>query len=106
MGFSKDDFRAWYGAGADGGSEIMVAGKVTESDGGATALVRAEPQGINPLMLMLKLVIKPYDGGPNVPHIAFEHEIRYAEPSKQGAFSDVHIESAGGGFTLKVGAAT
>ncbi len=101
MGISKDDFQAWYDAGTGGKSKIVVVGKVTEIDGSSTTLVRAEPQGINPHVLMLKIHVEPYKGLFS-PHIAFEKEIRYEEPAEKEAFTDVNIKSKEGSFTLKV----
>lgn len=101
MGISNDDFQAWYDAGAGGKSKIAVVGKVTEIDGSSTTLVRAEPQGINPRILMLKIRVEPYKGL-FTPHIAFEKEIRYEEPAEKETFTDVHIESKDGSITLKV----
>ncbi len=99
---SEDDFRAWYDGDAPG--RIVVAGRVTEIDGSTATLVRAEPQGINPRMLMLKLHVAPF-AGRLPPHTAVQKALRYEEPAEKGAFTDVHVERAGGGFTLKVDAA-
>lgn len=96
---SKDDFRAWWEP--VGGGAIVVVGNVTEIDGGTTTLLRAEPQGINPRMLMLKLHVEPFKGQFR-PHIAFVKELRYEEPADKGAFTDVYIERQGGGITVKV----
>lgn len=96
---SGDDFRAWYEP--DSGGKIVVAGKVTEIDGSTTTLVRAQPQGINPRMLMLKLHVEPYKGQFR-PHIAFVKELRYEEPADKAAFTSVYIERQGGGIAIKV----
>jgi hypothetical protein len=101
MDVSKDDWRGWYDAGADGKWKIIVVGKVTEANGSTTTLVRTEPQCINSRMLMLKIHIEPYPGQFH-PHIAFEREIRYEEPVEKGAFTNVHIESNIGDFSFKV----
>src|ERR1700688_1296171 len=98
---SQDSFHASYEVGADGKSKIVVVGTVTEHGDDETTLVRAEPQGINPRMLMLKISIKP-GPGPFHPHIVYDKEIRYEEPAEKGAFTEVHIESKDGDFTLKV----
>ena len=102
MDVSKDDFLAWFEPGA--GGKIVVIGKVTEVDGSTTTLVRAEPQGIDPHTLMLKIHIEPYKGRFH-PHTAFKREIRYEEPAEKKTFTDVYIERKGGNLTLKVEAA-
>jgi hypothetical protein len=96
---SKDDFRAWYEPA--GGGKIVVVGKVTETDGSTIMLVRAEPQGINPLILMLRLQVEPYKGQFH-PHTAIIKELCYEEPAARRAFTDVYIERQGGGIELKV----
>lgn len=101
MGASGNGFRAWYYSGAQGESKIGVAGKIVESDGSITTLLRAEPQGINSRVLMLKIQTEPFKGIFR-PHIAYEKELRYDEVSERGAFSDVHIESKDVNVTLKV----
>jgi hypothetical protein len=101
MGISGGDFRAWYYSGAQGESKIGVVGKIVEIDGGITILVRADPQGINPRVLMLKIQADPFKGVFR-PHIAREKELRYDEVSESGTFSDVHIEGKDVSFTLKI----
>ncbi|MHB1581722.1 MAG: hypothetical protein ACYCUJ_10105 [Acidithiobacillus sp.] len=101
MDMSSEDFQVWYDTETDGKSKIAVVGKVSEIDGSSTTLVRAEPQGINPRILMLKIHVEPYKG-PFPPHLAFEKEIRYEEPAENGAFTDVNIERKDGCFTLKI----
>jgi hypothetical protein len=93
---TRDDFRAYYDA-----DKIVVVGKVIEADGSSTTLVRAQPQGINPHVLMLKLQVEPYPGKSH-PHIVGEKQLRYEEKAALGVFSEVHIDGANGGFTLKV----
>ena len=100
MSDPKDDFQACYGKDEGGNSEIIVKGTAHESDGSTTSLLRAEPQGINPRILLLELHVKPY-GGPIVPHIAFDRHIQYEERAEKGEFTEVHIETRAGGFTLK-----
>jgi hypothetical protein len=101
MNVSPGDFRAWYETGPDSKSKLIVAGKVTETDGSEATLVRAEPQGNNPRILLLKVTIKPYEGRFH-PHIAFEKEIRYEEHAKEGAFTDVDIQNKDSTLTLKI----
>jgi hypothetical protein len=100
MSVSDHSFEAWYEAGADGHSKIVVVGKVTEIDGSVSGLVRAVPQGMGPHTLLLKIKRKPYEGKFH-PHITFEREIRYEEPAQPGAFADVKIQSNDNAFMLK-----
>src|SRR5215469_14586475 len=92
MGASDHGFKAWYESSADGHSNIVVVGKVTEVDGSVTNLVRAVPQGKDPHVLLLKIKRKPYEGLFH-PHISLEREIRYEEPAQPGEFADVQIQS-------------
>jgi hypothetical protein len=101
MNVSPGDFRAWYETGPGSKSKLIVAGKVTESDCGEATLVRAEPQGSNPRILLLKIAIKPYEGRFH-PHIVFEKEIRYEELAEEGAFTDVDIQNKDNTLTLKI----
>ena len=101
MSKPKNEFRAWYENDSAGKSHIKVKGTVTEIDGSTTTIVRANPQGINPRVLLLRLDVQPYSGS-IPPHTAIEKEITYDELSTKGAFSDVTIEGKTDSFTLKV----
>jgi hypothetical protein len=101
MSVSNRDFRAWYEAGPGSKSKIIVAGKVTETDGSEATLVRAEPQGNNPRILLLKITIKPYQGRFH-PHLAVQKEIRYEEVAEERAYTDVDIQNKDGTLTLKI----
>jgi hypothetical protein len=101
MSKSEDDFRAWYENDSAGKSRIKVKGTATEVGGGTTTIVRANPQGINPRVLLLKLHVEPYPGQFH-PHTAIDKEVTYDELSARGSFSDVMIERETDSFTLKV----
>src|ERR1700733_5244332 len=71
--------------------ELCVRGDVTEPTTGWTVkLERANPQGINPKILLLKLVEKPPAG--NAGDIVTTHHVKYDESPVMGDYSQVSIE--------------
>jgi len=102
MDLSQDNFHAWYEKSTDAKSKIIVVGQVTETGDTKTNLVRAEPQGINPRVLMLRIEVTASDG-PIHSRIAFQKDIRYEESAESDAFTDVHIQSESGDIAIKVG---
>lgn len=78
--------------------ELCVRGDVTEPTTGWTVkLERANPQGINPKILLLKLVeIKPTG---NAGDIVTTHHVKYDENPAQLEYTEVTIEGA---FTIPV----
>jgi hypothetical protein len=79
-------------------SELCVTGDVTEPTAGWTVrLERANPQGINPRILLLNLVEqKPF--GPAADVVA-THHVRYDENPAMVDYAQVTIEGA---FTINV----
>jgi hypothetical protein len=77
---------------------LRVAGEVTEPTTGWTVnLERAVPQGINPKILLLKLVeVEPTGAAGD---IVTTHHVRYDEDPAQGEYTKVTIEGA---FTIDV----
>jgi hypothetical protein len=106
MDIEQDSFRAWFETDNDGRSKIVVLGEVAQHEDDQTMLVRAKPQGINPRILMLKIAIKRGSGTFRAHNIMLHQKIRYEEPAAKGDFSDVHIQSSEGNFTIMVAAAT
>jgi hypothetical protein len=102
MSEADGNFRAWYDDGGKGKSQIHVAGEVGEADGDTKSLVRAEPQGFNPRILMLRVNVVPFPG-PFHPRIAVIKQLRYQEFSDKGDFTEVHIDNPGGNIVVKVG---
>jgi hypothetical protein len=78
--------------------ELCVTGDVTEPTTGWTVtLERANPQGINPKILLLKLVeVKPTG---NAGNIVTHHHVKYDENPAKGEYAQVTIEGA---FTIDV----
>lgn len=78
--------------------ELRVTGDVTEPTTGWTVkLERANPQGINPKILLLKLVeIKPTGIAGDV---VTTHHVKYDEDPAQVEYTNVTIEGA---FTIDV----
>jgi hypothetical protein len=78
--------------------ELRVTGDVTEPTTGWTvSLERAMPQGINPNILLLKLVeVKPTG---NAGNIVTTHHVKYDENPAQVEYTQVTIEGA---FTINV----
>jgi hypothetical protein len=78
--------------------ELRVTGDVTEPTTGWTVkLERASPQGINPKILLLKLVeIKPTGIAGD---IVTTHHVKYDEDPAQVEYNNVTIEGA---FTIDV----
>jgi hypothetical protein len=75
-------------AGAD--RKLTVEGPIQVSSIGATAnLLRHEPQGFNPTILLLDLVIEGAEGqsgGAMAPRV-----VRYAESISDGAYKEVQV---------------
>ena len=71
--------------------ELCVSGDVTEPTTGWTVkLERANPQGINPKILLLKLVeVKPTG---NAGDIVTTHHVKYDENPAQAEYTQVTIE--------------
>ena len=78
--------------------KLRVTGDLTEPTTGWTvSLERAMPQGINPNILLLKLVeVKPTDAAGN---IVTTHHVKYDEDPAQVEYTQVTIEGA---FTINV----
>ena len=78
--------------------ELRVTGDVTEpTTGWQVSLERAAPQGINPKILLLKLVeVKPTGLAGDV---VTTHHVRYDENPAQVEYTQVAIEGA---FTIDV----
>jgi hypothetical protein len=78
--------------------ELRVTGDVTEPTTGWTvSLERAVPQGINPKILLLKLIeVKPSGAAGNV---VTTHHVKYDENPAQVEYTDATIEGA---FSIKV----
>jgi hypothetical protein len=78
--------------------ELSVTGDVTEPTTGWTVtLARAEPQGINPKVLLLKLVEQPPTGPAG--DIVTTHHVKYDENPPKANYDQVTIEGA---FTINV----
>jgi hypothetical protein len=78
--------------------ELSVTGEVTEPTTGWTVtLERTEPQGINPKILLLKLVEQPPTGSAG--DIVTTHHVKYDENPPIGNYDQVSIEGA---FTINV----
>jgi hypothetical protein len=72
-------------------TELVVTGDVTEPTTGWTVtLERANPQGINPRILLLKLVETPPAG--NAGDIVTTHHVKYDESPVMGDYTQVSIE--------------
>ena len=78
--------------------ELSVTGDVTEPTTGWTVkLERAEPQGINPRILLLKLVEQAPTGIAG--DVVTTHHVKYEEDPVKGNYDQVTIEGA---FTINV----
>ena len=87
---TPDHFHACIDAGTDGTSKIVVSGTVYEDGCETKSLVRSEPQGINPKILMLQVHSEPVKGV--CPHHVAPKDLKYEEPAQKGAFTQVHIQ--------------
>ncbi len=72
---------------------LHVTGQVeTSASNVQPKLAEAEPQGINPSILILVLTLEN-SGGDGSTAFAF-HEARYEKPAKKGQYTEVHIRFA------------
>jgi hypothetical protein len=98
MPAKQDTFKAVLIRNGHYKEELLVTGDVTEPTTSWTVkLERAEPQGINPRILLLKLVEQPPTGLAG--DVVTTHHVRYEEAPPKGSYDQVTIEGA---FTINV----
>jgi hypothetical protein len=90
MSAEPDSFKACIDATADGKSRIVVTGTVWQGGCETKSIVRADPQGINPKILMLRIDDKIRQG--ICPKNIMSKDLRYEEPAAKGDFTQVHIQ--------------
>jgi hypothetical protein len=98
MSAKQETFKAVLIKGRHYKEELVVTGDVTEPTTGWTVnLERAEPQGINRRILLLKLVENPPTG--QAGDIVTTHHVKYEEAPPKADYDQVTIEGA---FTINV----
>jgi hypothetical protein len=98
MSVKQETFKAVLSRGHHYKEELLVTGDVTEPTTGWTVeLERAEPQGINPRILLLKLVEQPPTGLAG--NVVTTHHVKYAEAPPKANYVQVTID---GTFTIDV----
>jgi hypothetical protein len=102
MAYSSDQgtFEAWLDKQPGANNTLHVTGKITVPTGGyKVSLVEANPQGINPKILILNVVkVKPTGPAPDViSHV----EVKFDKPNSPD-YTDVTIRNDGDEFTIPV----
>jgi hypothetical protein len=98
MPAKQDTFKAVVTRNSQYKEELLVTGDVTEPTTGWTVnLERAQPQGINPRILLLKLVETPPTGLAG--DVVTTHHVKYEEAPPKANYDQVTIEGA---FTINV----
>jgi hypothetical protein len=98
MPAKQDTFKAVIFRNAHYREELLVTGDVTEPTTGWTVkLERAEPQGIDPHILILDLVERPPTG--QAGDVVTTHHVKYEESPPLADYRQVTIKGA---FTINV----
>jgi hypothetical protein len=97
----KDTFSAWINKQPGAGSPLHVAGEVEVPTGGwSGSLVRAVPQGINPLILILDLKLTKPTG---IVTQAFTHiRVEFTETPAAVEYESAQIRADDGEFEIPV----
>ncbi|HXC54602.1 MAG TPA: hypothetical protein VNU97_04860 [Rhizomicrobium sp.] len=97
----KNTAHAWVNSMPPGKPKLMVIVAVTTPTTGWTVkLVRANPQGINPAILLLRIDATPPKG--RAGQMVTRHELRYEESPPKGKYTEATIIGGTPGVTVKV----
>jgi hypothetical protein len=98
----QDTFKAWIDEMPPGPRKFICTGDVVEpTTGWVVTLERAQPQGINPLILLLNVkAVRPT--GP-AGQIVTTYAVRYEESPPKADYAEARISDGTGSFTIKVG---
>ena len=101
----KDTFKAWIDTMPGPGSQkkLIVIGKAEVPTGGWTgSMRRANPQGINPKILIVDVTLQKPSGP--APDVISKIDLRYEEAPPQVDYSNVTVRYDNEEFTIPVGA--
>ncbi len=96
----KESFKAWIDFMPGGPPKLIVIGEVTTGPAIGVQLIKAVPQGINPNILILDIVLTPGTGRVSTP---VPQPVRYEESPPANTYTDVTIRSGADSFTIPVG---
>ena len=97
----KDTFKAVMEKGPEYRIKLSCTGDVTEpTTGWAVTLERANPQGINPAILLLVIKEVPPTGAAG--DVVTTHHVKFDEDPAMVAYTQVTIQDGSGGFTINV----
>ncbi|WPO39447.1 hypothetical protein [Tardiphaga sp. 42S5] len=101
MTILKDTFKAWIDKQPPGPNKLIVVGKIEVNTGGWKATLKpAEPQGINPDILILQLATIEPTG--NVIQVISTIDARYEQSPSARDYTDVTIMHGATSFTIPV----
>lgn len=80
MEVSCSNWEAWYDRMPGNEPTLHVVGTCTIPGGYSVRLERAEPQGINPAILLLNLIVK--EPTESAPPMSGKEEVRYSEETR------------------------
>jgi len=96
----KDSFKAWIDYMPGGPPRLIVIGDVTTEPTVGVQLVKAVPQGINPTILILDLILTAGTGrGGTTPAV---QPVRYEESPPAAIYTNVTIRSGTDSFAIPV----
>lgn len=103
MGYAKaDQFKAWIDTMPGSPPRLIVSGKVEVTSGGFKwSLTKATPQGFNPDVIILDLVITPPHG--NATTVMTTLEPRFEESPPERQYTQATIREGSDTFTIDVG---
>jgi hypothetical protein len=86
----KDTFKAWIDAMPPAPPRLIVTGEIeVPTSGWKAELVRKQPQGINPMILLLEVDAQAPTG--KVSQIVQNLPLRFQEPAAPGEFKQVTV---------------
>ena len=104
MTLLKDTFKAWLANEAGRGTVLNVKGDVQDMIETKLTLVRAEPQGFNPAVLMLKVNAEEPTSGVARSRAIGSHPVSYQESVTPHQYKSVTIQAENESVTINVDA--